>query len=69
MNESVIITGAGSGIGRATALVFAAQGYTVIASGRRMSKLEETGKLPEGSSGRLSIPSLPRGTAGFSVTG
>jgi len=41
----VIITGAGSGIGRATALEFAAQGFCVIANGRRMAKLEETADL------------------------
>jgi len=45
MKQTVIITGAGSGIGRSTALVFASQGFSVIASGRRLSKLEETKEL------------------------
>lgn len=49
-NEVVVVTGAGSGIGKATALAFAGRGYTVIASGRRLAKLEETAaaasKLP-----------------------
>jgi NAD(P)-dependent dehydrogenase (short-subunit alcohol dehydrogenase family) len=40
--QVVVVTGAGSGIGRATALRFAAAGATVIANGRRMEKLEQT---------------------------
>lgn len=37
-----VVTGAGSGIGRATALRFAADGFTVIICGRREAPLEET---------------------------
>ena len=37
-----LITGAGSGIGRATARLFAGQGATVIAVGRRSGPLDET---------------------------
>jgi NAD(P)-dependent dehydrogenase (short-subunit alcohol dehydrogenase family) len=37
-----LITGAGSGIGRASALAFLKAGYKVVLTGRRMGALEET---------------------------
>lgn len=40
--KSILITGAGSGIGRETARLFLAQGYNVGLIGRRSDKLEET---------------------------
>ncbi|WP_338018286.1 SDR family oxidoreductase [Streptomyces taklimakanensis] len=40
--RTVLVTGAGTGIGRATARVFAAEGANVIAVGRRPGPLEET---------------------------
>jgi NAD(P)-dependent dehydrogenase (short-subunit alcohol dehydrogenase family) len=40
--RTVIITGAGSGIGRASARAFAAAGASVLAIGRRADKLAET---------------------------
>jgi benzil reductase ((S)-benzoin forming) len=40
-----IVTGAGSGIGRATALELSAAGVHVIAVGRRLSMLEETAAM------------------------
>jgi len=53
MKQTVIVTGAGSGIGRATALLFATHGFSVIASGRRLSKLEETQALASKLSGSV----------------
>ena len=41
----VLVTGAGSGIGRAVALAFLAQGDRVILAGRRQAALEETADL------------------------
>ncbi len=40
-NKTAIITGASSGIGRATALAFARKGYAVVVASRRAEKLVE----------------------------
>ena len=45
---TAIITGAGSGIGRATAIVLARAGYKVALAGRRADALEETAALAGG---------------------
>src|SRR5271170_5461004 len=45
MAKIAIITGAGSGIGRASALALLKNGYKVALAGRRKDALEETAKL------------------------
>ena len=44
-SKIAIITGAGSGIGRATALALFADGFSVVLAGRRRAMLEETAAL------------------------
>lgn len=44
MNKTVMVTGATSGFGRATALIFAKNGYNVIITGRRKDRLDELEK-------------------------
>jgi 3-hydroxy acid dehydrogenase/malonic semialdehyde reductase len=44
MNKIVMVTGATAGIGRATALKFAANGYNVIITGRRKERLDDLEK-------------------------
>ncbi|MBP9047699.1 MAG: SDR family oxidoreductase [Tabrizicola sp.] len=52
MTRSILITGAGAGIGRATARRFLAEGWEVTLLGRRRAALEETA---EGHSARILI--------------
>lgn len=52
-DKVVIVTGGGTGIGRATVLRFAREGYTVVASGRRLGKLDETVNAASGMPGKV----------------
>jgi NAD(P)-dependent dehydrogenase (short-subunit alcohol dehydrogenase family) len=45
MNKTAVVTGAGSGVGRATALALVKQGWKVAILGRRKSALNETARL------------------------
>lgn len=48
MTQTVFITGATSGIGRATALLFGKNGYRLIVCGRRQERLEQLKNLLSG---------------------
>ena len=46
-NKIAIVTGAGTGVGRAASMALMKAGFTVVLAGRRMEKLQETQKLGE----------------------
>jgi len=48
-----LVTGAGSGIGRATALLLQINGYSVVLTGRRLEALEETAGMAAGEGGDM----------------
>ncbi|WP_019066960.1 SDR family NAD(P)-dependent oxidoreductase [Streptomyces hokutonensis] len=50
--RTALVTGAGSGIGRAIALAFAAEGANVVVAGRRRGPLDETLALIEARGGK-----------------
>jgi NAD(P)-dependent dehydrogenase (short-subunit alcohol dehydrogenase family) len=50
-----VITGAGSGIGRATALALYADGFSVVLAGRRREMLEETAGLANATPPRMLV--------------
>jgi NAD(P)-dependent dehydrogenase (short-subunit alcohol dehydrogenase family) len=50
-----LVTGAGSGIGRASALALHRAGYRVALAGRRVAELEKTAEMADGGSPMLAI--------------
>jgi len=55
MNKTAVVTGAGSGVGRATALLLARNGWRCVILGRRESTLRETAAL----AGKLAPQLIP----------
>ena len=51
-----VVTGAGSGIGRAVSLGLAREGYAVVLAGRRLAALDETASLIGASGRALVVP-------------
>jgi NAD(P)-dependent dehydrogenase (short-subunit alcohol dehydrogenase family) len=57
LRKTAIVTGAGSGIGRATALALIAEGYSVVLAGRRFEALVETvAQAGSGGSRAMAVP-------------
>ena len=55
-SKVALITGAGSGIGRAVSIALLDQGYQVALTGRKASKLEQTKKMSRQQANALVIP-------------
>ena len=56
-DKIALVTGAGSGIGRAASLALQGAGYSVVLAGRRAAELEKTAALATPSGGRmLAVP-------------
>ncbi len=57
LQKVALITGAGSGVGRAAALALSKAGFALVLAGRRQDKLDETAALAGGSSANtLAVP-------------
>jgi NAD(P)-dependent dehydrogenase (short-subunit alcohol dehydrogenase family) len=52
-DKIALVTGAGSGIGRAVSLALQSGGYSVVLAGRRLAKLEQTAALAKPSGGKM----------------
>ena len=53
LDKVAIITGAGSGIGRAVALAMRSVGYSVVLAGRRIADLEQTAAMADDTVGKM----------------
>lgn len=54
-NKVALVTGAGSGIGRAVSLAFESAGFAVVLAGRHAATLEETAALANPSNGKMLV--------------
>jgi len=52
-NKIALVTGAGSGIGRAASLTLQRAGYSVVLAGRRREELERTASMADAGGGRM----------------
>jgi NAD(P)-dependent dehydrogenase (short-subunit alcohol dehydrogenase family) len=55
-NKTAIVTGAGSGIGKAVALTLLKDGYSVVLAGRRKDALEQTAKESGAGARAVAVP-------------
>src|SRR5437773_1657740 len=68
MRKVALITGAGSGIGRAAALALAREGFAVVLAGRRRERLDDTAATARASgSEALVVPTDVRDAAAISA--
>jgi len=63
MNRIALVTGAGSGIGRSSALALLRDGFTVVLAGRRREALEETAQLGTDAGGETLVVPTDVGAA------
>src|SRR5690242_21770560 len=60
--RTAVVTGAGSGIGRAIAIALADEGTTIVLAGRRADALRTTGDLVAERGGRPVVASIDLGS-------